>query len=367
MRILDRYIFKSVLTIFLWCLFTFFFLFIIVDLFSHLDVILENKVNLRVIIQYYLAYLPVIFIQVAPFACLLATLYTFAKLNHDNEIIAMRASGLSIFQITRTVMIFGLVTSAMLFWVNDRFVPQARFLTERTQEAMENSSKKKNAAKELEVIKDLSIYGMQNRLYFINKFYPATNTMTGIIILEHDVRQNITKKIVANRGFYSDGVWKFFQCLTYTFDEDGQLTIDPQYLDEEVMAISETPEEFIHQRQTTDYMNIADIKGYIMRLSKSGATTVIRNLYVDLYQRFTAPLTSLIIILLGIPFSLKIRRKATGFSSLGLSLIMGFLYYVFNAISVALGKAGILAPLVAASLPHILALTFALYMIRTIP
>jgi lipopolysaccharide export system permease protein len=133
------------------------------------------------------------------------------------------------------------------------------------------------------------------------------------------------------------------------------------------MPISETPEEFIHQRQSTDYMSIADIKGYIFRLSKSGATTVIRNLYVDLYQRFTAPLTSLIIILLGIPFSLKIRRKATGFSSLGLSLILGFLYYVFNAISVAVGKAGILQPLLAASLPHILAVTFAIYMIKTIP
>ncbi|MCK9595233.1 MAG: LptF/LptG family permease [Candidatus Omnitrophica bacterium] len=366
MRILDRYIFKSVLTLFLWCLFTFFFLFIIVDLFSHLDVILENRVNLRVIIQYYLAYIPVIFIQVAPFACLLATLYTFSKLNHDNEIIAMRASGLSIFQITRTVIIFGLVTSALLFWVNDRFVPQARFITERTKEAMENSSKN-NARKELEVIKELSIYGMQNRLYFINKFYPATNTMTGIIILEHDSQQNITKKIVANKGIYADGIWKFYQSLTYTFDEDGQLTIDPQYLDEEVMAISETPAEFIHQRQSTDYMSIADIRGYIKRLSKSGAVTVIRNLYVDLYQRFTSPLTSMIIILLGIPFSLKIRRKATGFSSLGLSLVMGFLYYVLNAISVALGKAGILQPIIAASLPHILALTFAIYLIRAIP
>jgi lipopolysaccharide export LptBFGC system permease protein LptF len=62
-----------------------------------------------------------------------------------------------------------------------------------------------------------------------------------------------------------------------------------------------------------------------------------------------------------------IRKRATGLSSLGVSLIMGFLYYVGNAISIALGKAGILTPLLAVSLSHILAFLFSLYLITTIP
>ena len=65
------------------------------------------------------------FVQVSPFACLLASVYTFAKLNHNNEIIAMRSSGLSIFEITRNSLLFGLLISLLVFWVSDRFVPVA--------------------------------------------------------------------------------------------------------------------------------------------------------------------------------------------------------------------------------------------------
>lgn len=366
MRILDRYIIKSVLRLFLGCLLVFFFLYIIIDVFSHLDEILKQKVNLGILLHYYLSYLPIIFVQVSPIACLLSTLYTFGLLNRNNEIIAMRSSGLSIFQITKTIIIFGLIVSVFTFWVNDRFVPQSSLLTEKIKEQMETGAKKIKE-KEQEVLNNLSMYGLRNRLFFVNKFSLAANTMEGIIILEHDEKQNITKKIVANKGVYKDGLWRFYQNITYNFDENGQIIREPQYLEEEIMAIPETPKEFLTQRQHPNFMTIAQIDDYIWKLSKSGATTVIRNLKVDLYQRFTSPLTSVIIILLGIPFALRMKKRATGISSIAFSIMVGFLYYVLNAVSIAFGKAGILMPFLSASLSHILALVSALYLINTLP
>jgi lipopolysaccharide export system permease protein len=329
-------------------------------------VILENRVGLDILKQYYLTYLPAIFVQICPFSCLLATLYTFAKLNQNNEIIAMRSSGLSIFQITKTVIIFGVIVSVFVFWINDKFVPSSRLLNENAKKAIE-TGKKKIKDKEPEVIEPLAIYGLKNRLFFANKFYPSNNTMEDITILEHDAKQDITKKIVADKGVYTDGLWRFYRSITYTFDENGQLEETPQFFEEEIMTITETPEDFINQRQSVDFMSVSQIEEYIWRLSKSGAVTVIRNLKVDLYQRFASPLTSLIIIFLGIPFSLKIKKRATGLSSLGLSLMLGFLYYVLNAISIALGKAGLLLPLLAVSLSHIVALLFSVYLIGALP
>ena len=366
MRILDRYILKSTLNIFFWCLFIFFFLFVIIDLFSNLDVILQNKVGLDILRQYYLTYLPIVFVQISPFACLIATLYTFSKLNHNNEIIAMRASGLSIFQITKTVIIFGLIISVFVFWVNDRIAPSALLVNGKVKEQMEGGTKKIKI-KETGPIKNLAIYGLGNRLFFVNKFYPDNNTLEGITILEHDTKQNINKKIVADQGVYKDGIWRFYKSITYFFDQDGQMIEDPQYLEEEIMTITETPRDFINQKQTTDFMSISQIGEFIWRLSKSGATSAIRNLEVDLYQRITSPFTSLIIILLGIPFALKIKKRATGLSSLGLSLVLGFLYYVLTAVSIALGKSGILIPFLSASLSHIITLLFSVYLIGTIP
>jgi len=366
MRILDRYILKSVLHILLLCVLAFFFLYIIIDLFSHLDLILENKVSLSVLKQYYLTFLPVIFVQIAPFASLLATLFTFAKLNQDNEIIAMRSSGLSIFQITKTVIVFGLMLSFFIFWINDRFVPYCLDQNKSIKEQMEKGSRQKTA-KDQQALNRITVFGAHNRLFFVNTFYPSNSTIEGVIILEHDEKQNIIKKIVADRGVYKKGLWRFYKSMTYYMDENGQLIGDPQFLEEEIMTITEPPQEFTNQRKTADFMNLSQLEEYIWRLSKSGATTVIRNLKVDYYQRFTSPLTSLIIILLGIPFALKIQKRATGMSSLGISLVVGFLYYVLNAVSIALGKAGILAPFLAASLSHICALLLSTYLIGTIP
>lgn len=366
MRILDRYILKSVLGVFFTCMFTFLLLYVIIDVFSNLEDILKQQVNYNILIRYYLSYLPIIFVRVAPIACLLATLYTFANLNRNNEIIAMRSSGLSVFGISKTVIIFGVIISIFVFLVNDKFVPQALSLTQKIKNQMETGTKKAKVKKE-EIISNLSMYGFKNRLFFISKFYPHTNTMEGIIILEHDVHQNIVKKIVANKGVYVDGLWRFYQSITYNFNEEGQILNEPQYSEEEIMPFSETPHDFLEQRQLPEIMTISQLDDYIWKLSKSGATTVIRNLKVDLYQRFTEPLTSILIILIGIPFSLMIRKRATGLSSLGVSIMVGFLYYVLNAVSIAMGKAGILVPILSVSLSHILVLIYSLYLITTIP
>jgi lipopolysaccharide export system permease protein len=365
MRILDRYILKSVLRVFFGCLFTFLFLYIIIDIFSHLDEILKQRTNISILVQYYLAYLPIIFVQVSPIACLLATLYTFGKLNKDNEIIAMRASGLSIFQITKTVILFGVIVSLAVFAVNEKMAPQSLSLTEKIREQMESGKLK--TKEEEKILSQLSIYGLKNRLFFINRFHSATDTIEGIVILEHDAQQNLTKKIVADKGIYNNGLWQFYKSITYNFDENGQMKGDPQYLEEETMDITETPREFLNQRQLPDLMNIAQLDSYIGKLSNSGATTVIRNLKVDLYKRFTDPITSVVIIFLGIPFALMMRKRATGLSSLGLSFMVGFLYYVLNAVSIALGKAGILIPILSASFAHILAFALGLYLINSLP
>jgi lipopolysaccharide export system permease protein len=133
------------------------------------------------------------------------------------------------------------------------------------------------------------------------------------------------------------------------------------------MTISETPKDFLTQRQRPDIMTTSQLQDYLWKLSKSGAKSVIKRIKVELYQRFALPFTNIVIILLGIPFALKMQKRATGIASLGISIIMGFLYYVLNAVSIALGMAGKLPPFLAAFLSHIIAFSFSIYMISKLP
>jgi lipopolysaccharide export system permease protein len=321
---------------------------------------------LALLARYYLSYLPVMFVQVSPFACLLSTVYTFGRLNHNNEIIAMRSSGLSIFGIARDALIFGLLISLAVFWVSDRLAPSSLAENQEIKIQIDEGSIS-NKPKKSEIIINFSMYGLRNRLFFINKFSPLTKTMEGITILEHDQNQNPVKKIIAAKGVYQDGLWRFFQSITYNFDQNGQVIDEPVYMEEEIMDIPETPQEMASLRQKPEQMDIRQMQDYIWRLSKSGATGIIRNLKVDLYQRFTSPFTSVIIILLGIPFSLMMRKRATGMSAIGVSISVGFFYYVLDAVCLAIGKSGLLMPALAASLSHMIVLSASLYLITKLP
>ncbi|PIQ85940.1 MAG: hypothetical protein COV73_05295, partial [Candidatus Omnitrophica bacterium CG11_big_fil_rev_8_21_14_0_20_43_6] len=241
MRILDRYILKSIVRIFISCIFVFLFLYVIIDILSNLDEILKHQATLELLVRYYVTYLPIMFVQVSPFACLLSTVYTFGKLNHNNEIIAMRSSGLSIFAIAGNALIFGLLISLAVFWISDRFVPVSLTENQKIKIQIEEGSTK-GKSKKNETIVNLTLYGLANRLFFISRFSPVTKTMEGITILEQDEKQNLTKKIIATRGIYQDGLWKFYQSITYKFDRNGQVIDEPGYLEEEIMSIPETPE-----------------------------------------------------------------------------------------------------------------------------
>jgi len=364
MRILDRYILKSVVGIFFSCVFMFLFMYVIIDLLSNLEDLIKQRPPVELLIQYYLYSIPGMLKEVAAFSCLLSTLYAFGKLNHSNEIIAIRSCGQSVFQMARTVIIFGIIVSLCMFWLGDRVIPKYSSLALKTRLYIEQGTKKE---KKHEDITNLTMYGTRNRLFFINKFHTNTDTMERIIVLEHDEHQNITKKIVANKGVYSDNVWRFYQSITYNFDKAGQVIDEPIYQEEEIMAIPESPVEFVSQRQRPDFMSLAQMDDYIWKLSKSGANSIIRNLKVDYYQRIFFPFSCAIIILLAIPFSLIMRRRATGLSSIGIAILVSFLYYILNAVSIAFGKGSILPPVLAASLIHILAVIFAVYMINRLP
>lgn len=345
MRILDRYILKPIIITFLGCLFIFIFIYIISDILGRLDEILKNRIALIFILQYYLTYLPIIFTQVSPIAILLSTIYTFGKLNRNNELIAMRSSGLSLWQIAAPVLIIGLILSIFVFFVNERLIPQSQIRCDEMKNKLEGN---KNENSKNEKIGNLTFFGLRNRLFFISSFDTQNNVMEGITILEHDEKQNLIAKITAKRAVYKDNLWIFYEFNRFNFDEFGQVKSDSAYNEEQMVDVTETPHDFLQQRKRPELMDTSQLQDYIWRLRKSGATPVVRNVLVDLYQRYAASFSSLILILIGIPFSFMIRRRANIFSSFGICMAISFLYYVFNAVSLALGKTGIIFPFLSA-------------------
>lgn len=349
MRLLEKYITQTIVSIFLATVLIFAGLFVLFDSTGHLDEFIDRQVPLDIIVQYYLYSLPDVLSQTASVALLIASLLTYSILGNHNEIIVMRSSGLNFWKIVKPALILSLLLSVVVFWVNEKFVPYA---TEQ-QKQIENQHmilEVDRERKKDKKINNLTFYGLKNRLYYIDSFSTKDETLDGITILEYDNKQNLRQKILALNGKWTGIAWKFYRVQITTYGEQGvRKPKKIRVYGEKLMDIQETPEDFIRQRLNVKVMNVRELGGYITRFSDSGARKALNKLRVDYHQKISFPFASFVIVLLGLPFSLMMHnRKGTTFASLGLAVAIGFLYYVANAVALAFGKAGVLPPMLAA-------------------
>lgn len=365
MRIVDNYIISSIIKIFLATVVIFCCLYILIDITAQLDEFIERKVAVGIIAQYYLSFFPIILVQTSSIACLISVLLTYCGLNNHNEIIVLRSSGLNFWQITKPALFFSLLLSILVFLLSERVIPRATINTKQIRnESMETLN---NRHKSMKDIKNLTFYGLKNRLYFIDTFSPSTNELNGITIIQYGNKEGVKEKIVALKGVWASPVWKFSQVRIETFEnEEISKSRKVKIYNEKLMDIEETPEDFIRQKLDVNAMNYKELKEYIDKFSNSGAVNAIRNLNVDLYNKLAYPLSNFVIVLLGLPFALSIRsRKGATFSAIGIGLGIGFLYYVFTAVFLAFGKGNWLHPFVAAWLSPILFFLIALLIIES--
>lgn len=363
MKLIQRYILKGFIPPFIWCLITFAFLFIIIDLFAHLDEMLKQSVPIKTMLDYYISFIPIIFVQATPMAILIACMYALGDFNKNHEIVAIKASGLSLMKALFPLFYMGLILTIAIYIVNDRYVPSANLNTK----TIKDEKLEKDKAKVASAYVNVAVSGRNNRIYYAKSFDAKNNKLYNLIILEHDKNDVLLDKITADEAAWSEvGGWKGKKCVKYNFDPKGAVKGDPIPHKEMQLPIEEKPHEFLAERMQPEFMNYKELKRYVRRL-RGGSTRLIRKFKVDLYHKASFPFISLIVIVLAIPFSLKQERRSGAMMGLAFGILLGVLYYFVMAICVALGKGGFLPPLLAAWAANILFLGGGLFLLRKTP
>ena len=92
-----------------------------------IDKFLGKGLDLIIILEYLFLNLAWILALSVPMAVLLATLMTFGRLSEDNEINAMRASGIGFLNIMRAPVLFGIIITLLLIYFNNFILPEMNF------------------------------------------------------------------------------------------------------------------------------------------------------------------------------------------------------------------------------------------------
>lgn len=348
MRILDKYITRQFIMPFLTCLFIFYFLFIIGDILGHLDDFSEKQVSFTVLFQYYAAWIPIIFVRTCPIAIVLSTLFTLGILNKNNEITGMKASGISLFRIIFPFLFSSLILSFIVLIVNDYYVPKAEFTTTKTKE---EKIEKKGVLSQ-KIIENVSLHGENNKIYIAQKYDVSKKILYMLTITQHDDLKRVRAEMRADKACWEDKTkqWRFYNLVTVHKDEKGRITKRPVLQKEVLLSIPEKPEDFLRHQDESTFMSYLALKKHISRLRSAGSST--HQEQIDLYRKIAFPFANLIIVLVAIPFALNAPRSG---ALIGVVLGIGFclLYYILEAVILAVGKEGFMPPLLAAWLANI--------------
>ncbi|MBI4341749.1 MAG: LptF/LptG family permease [Candidatus Omnitrophica bacterium] len=361
MRILDRYAVRQLLPVWIWCLVVFLFMSCLIDLFEHLDEILRYRIPADIVVQYYLNFLPLVFVKASPLALLLSAAFVASRLSRHQELLAMNASGTSLLRASVPFLFVGWLASLCVFLVNDRVVPDTSATYERLRQEVFRG---RTSAEPMENVATMDAF---NRLYHARRLDLKNRELQDLTVLEHDRRNRPVKSLYAKRAVSTRHGWLLLYGTIYRVGPRGALQGDPEPFVERLLSYPVTPEAFAQPNAHPETMRYGQLRLLITRLKQMGMTNV-RRYTVELDAKLTLPLMNLVMCLLAFAGSTQLQLRGN-LRGLGISLAWGLLYYFGVGLGEGAGKKGILGipPLLAVWAPHLIAVWWSLKVLRRNP
>ena len=344
-QLLDVYLLRSFVYYFVLLTVGFILLFEVFTFFELLDDFAQHRAGLVEITQYFLFLACYLFYQLAPLAALVSVLVTLGVMTKNNELVAFKASGLSLYRIALPLLLAGIFLAASLVILDDTYLPYAN----QRQDALRNQIKGRPAQTYYQPSRQW-IFGESSKIYNYELFDPDHELFGGLNVFElNPATFEIRRRIYAARAHWDSqqGLWILESGWIRDFDH-GQVTRYTPFLANALNELSEPPSYFNREVRQSYQMTWWELKRYIGDLHQAGFD--VARLSVQLQKKLSFPLVAPIIILLAIPFSILVgTRGAVGGLALGVGIAI--VYWAASALTEAMGAVGQLPPLLAAWAP----------------
>ena len=347
-RILDEYVVREFLTMFLMVLASFVMLMVVFTFFDLVGDILRNRIPLTTVGAYLFNLTPSMLYQIAPLAVLIAALVTFGMLNRNSEIIAMKATGVSLYRLVVPIVSIAAILAVSLFLFDQFYLPQAN----RRQEALRSVIKGRPPQTFLRpeqkwIFGQKPLPGEPGSIYYYQFFDPDRNEFANISIFEFNPSTfELTRRIFAPRAAWDPvtSAWEFED--GWMRDIDGaNVTAYRTFSRASFPEICATPDYFKKEALQSQEMNFGQLDRYIRDLRQSGFDTM--RLRVALWHKLAYPLVAVVMAVLAIPFALTMGRRGS-LSGIAVAIAVALAYWVIDGLCGAMGSVNYLPAALAA-------------------
>jgi lipopolysaccharide export system permease protein len=313
------------------------------------DLVINKGVEISSVSKLFLFMMPYLLTYTLPIAVLTAILLSLGRLSSDNEIVAIRASGISMFKVIAPLLSMGLMLSLLLVIFNDRVIPYAHYATRKT--LIEVGMKNPTAALEPGVFINsfqkyvLFIYNIEdNKLSNVRIYEPREGKPTRTIVAKRGefiaIPENRTVKLKLidgtsdepnpenPRNFYKLNFKNYFMTLNLNDGADKD-------------KIDKKPSD----------MTIQELNAEIKKLQKEGIDPA--PLVTEINKKLALAFSCLVFILVGVPLAVITRRREKSIN-LGIAFVIVGFYYLLFIGSEALSLQGYLSPYIAMWIPNMI-------------
>ncbi|HLF20633.1 MAG TPA: LPS export ABC transporter permease LptG [Bacteroidota bacterium] len=351
MRILDRYIVRQFVVSFLFGLLAFLIIFLVIDMMEKLDDFIDANVPTETIIEYYVAFTPEIIKLMTPVAMLLAALFVVGRLSGQNELPAMKSSGVSLYRILLPFVVVSFIVSVASVYLNGWILPaanQKKFYIERVylRTSLEATSRANMFFQEGRTrIISVGFYDTQSKTATHVSIEDFSDTDLTVLTGRYDATQMQWKKAADS----SSEQWVLSRGMRRIISEGRQL-IEP--FDQLPMGrLSISPSDIEKKQRKPDEMDYYELEEFIANQERAGQN--VSRWLVDFHSKLSFPFASVIMVLFGVPFA-SARPRTGAAVGFGICIAVTFIYLAFMKTSQVFGYNGDLNPLFTAWLANII-------------
>jgi LPS export ABC transporter permease LptF/LPS export ABC transporter permease LptG len=341
-KIIDRYVLKRLLLAFSLVFSSLLLVFYIINIVELIDDVVENDVAFHYVFKYLYHHTPEIISFVLPVAILTAVLLTYSVMSKNNELIAVQVSGISLYRLTLPAILIGAILCAGYFFVQEVLEP---FANKRKREIFDIIHKRKSQT-EQEIPLNW-VRGTDNTFYFFEYMDRASGRILKFNVL------NLNDDFTLNSRLHArTGRWLSPQelVLEMGYEREYRQGAPERFrrFTSKLIRVQEGPELFTKRIVFPEYMNIKILKSYINYLKEKHSDS--RKYEARLFYKYAFPLSSLMMVLIAIPFSFIMGNKGTLFG-IGIAVAISMVFWFTFAVFSALGSAAILSPFISAFAP----------------
>ena len=347
------YMLRRFFVVFLASVFFFTLVLLLTDLLMNIWGYISNEAEPALVARILLYYVPKSLWYSVPISVLFAIAYMLSDFYAKNELLALFASGISLFRFTFPLVIIGIVMSVAMFFLDDRLVTKTYAEKVRLQE---QALHKETSANNTDVV----VLGEGGKIVYKAEFFDSRNNLLfSLFVLYRANGKEFDGLLYADSAEWQYDHWNIGRSSFYR-KEGGRYTAgDADY--DHLFRLTEPPESFRKAVVNVEEVSAAEARDYILRLEKAGLPS--SDAKAQYYKKFSFPMVVLVVVLLAVALSGKTRKNVL-LVSLGLCISSVVLFYVLQMVTMLMARFGTLPPVFGGWFPVVFFIFVSLVLLR---